>query len=144
MNKIQRATVAVTLLIAPFFLLQMVHADMLYPVQVDYQPTQVKIKNINVKKEHERIIVSGVINRRSYNTHTLPGHLDIQVFDNQNVILQQSIISVSGLNLRRNRNGRQFRLSLGNELPKGSYIKVNWHQNMIVGSSHIFKHNSLL
>jgi hypothetical protein len=144
MNKIQLTAVTVVLLFVQFLLLQMVHAEELYPVQVNYQPTKVKISNLNVKNEQGMIVISGVIKRRSYNSHALPGHLDVQVLDNQNEVSQQGIIKVSGLNLRRNRNGRQFRISLDNELPEGSYIKLGWHDNQKLSSNHHLKQSSLL
>lgn len=144
MNKTQLTAITVALLFVQFLLLQMVHAEMPYPVQVNYQPTKVKISNINVKKEQGMFVISGVIKRRSYNSHALPGHLDVQVVDSQNEILQQGTIKVSGLNLRRNRNGRQFRISLDNTLPKGSYIKLDWHDNQMSSSNHSLKQSSLL
>ena len=144
MNKIQLAAMTVALFIAQFLLIQMVHAEMPYPVEVNYQPTKVKISNIKVTKEHGMEVISGVIKRRSYNSHALPGHLDVQIIDSQNVILQQGIIKVSGLNLRRNRNGHQFHMTLNNKLPEGSYVKLDWHNNNIVSLNRCYKQSSLL
>jgi hypothetical protein len=144
MNKIQLAAMAVALFFVQFLLLQMVHAEIPYPVQVNYQPTKVKISNIHINKEQGMFIISGVIKRRAYNSHALPGHLDFQIIDSQNETIQKGIIKVSGLNLRRNRNGRQFRITLDNKLPKDGHIKLDWHNNKMVSFNPSHKQSSLL
>ena len=56
-----------------------------------------------------------------------------------NQILKQEMINISSLNLRRYRYDRQFKITFANELPEGSYFKVNWHQSQ---SGHLSRLNS--
>lgn len=128
MNKIKLSAVTAALLFSPFLLLKTVHAELLYPVEIDYQPVKVKISKLNVKKHNDSVVVSGTINRHAYNSHVLPAHIDLLVLDSNKKIFQRGIINVSGLNLRHNRYGRQFRIALSNDLPQGSTIKLGWHQ----------------
>lgn len=139
MNKIKSSAVIATLLFSQFLLLQAARAELLYPVEVISKPTQVKISKINVKKLNEMIVITGTVNRRSYNSHVLPGHLEIQVMDKNNQLLKLETIKVSGLNLRHNRYSHQFRIAFANELPKGSYFKISWHQSQ---SGHLSNSNS--
>ena len=144
MNKIKssaivcRATVA-TLLFSQFLLLQAARAELLYPVEVNSNPTQVRISKINIKKLNEMIVLTGKINRRAYNSHVLPGHIDILVMNANNQLLKQEMINISSLNLRRYRYDRQFKITFANEFPEGSYFKVNWHQSQ---SGHLSPLNS--
>lgn len=147
MNKIQLAVVAIALLSMQILLLPIARAQVLYPIEVNHQPEKIKISNIQVTKHNEQLVVSGVVNRRAYNSHVLPGHIDLVIFDTNKHILKQGIIKVSGLNLCHNRYGRQFRIAFDNDLPEGSYIKMGWHHNQnsqLTDKSHFYKQSSLL
>ncbi|MCW8932382.1 MAG: hypothetical protein OQL19_19370 [Gammaproteobacteria bacterium] len=130
MKKINSSAVFAALFFTPLISLQAVQAEMLYPVEIKHQPTQVKISNVDVKKENQVIVAKGIISRRNYNSYVQPGHIDIQIMDENDEVFLQETIKVSGLNLRHNRYGRQFRIAFLNELPKGSFFKLNWHQSV--------------
>ena len=129
MSNMKLAVIYVVLTILLYVSLQVVHADTYYPVQVKAQATTIKFSNIKVTKKNKISVLSGIISRRSYNSHVFPGHLDLEVLNNNNEIIYQSIIKITGLNLRRNRYGRQFIVKVDNELPEASYFKLSWHNN---------------
>jgi hypothetical protein len=133
MKKFKLSVVIPIVIITQLFVLHNAHAETLYPVKVDYQPTKVRFSKVKVKltviNQKEQIVLRGVVKRRIYNSHILPDHIDYIVLDSREQILQQGAIQVSGINLRHNRYGRQFSLLLPDALPGGSTIKLGWHNN---------------
>ncbi len=132
-------------------LLTPVYAQLYYPIEVKNQPVQVRISQMKIKysveNDNEDSVLSGRIKRRSYNSHVLPGHIDYVIIDRNDEVIHEGAIQVSGLNLRKNRYGRQFNILLPKNMPEGSHIKVGWHKTQTsapYNASISHKSNSLL
>lgn len=109
---------------------QMVYAQLLYPVEILYQPTKVRISNIKIERQSNQLVLSGIVKRRAYNSHVLPGHIDYIVFDiNDQVVTEGAVNYSSSLNLRQLKQGAQFSFVLPKNLTEGSYIKVGWNRD---------------
>ncbi|NOQ79946.1 MAG: hypothetical protein GQ546_11155 [Gammaproteobacteria bacterium] len=127
LNRIAVYTLFITSLISTQ---QMVNAQLLYPVDILYQPTKVRISKIKIERHSHQLVLSGIVKRRAYNSHVLPGHIDYIVFDvNDQVVAEGAVNFSSSLNLRRLKQGVQFSFLLPNNLSEGSYIKVGWNRN---------------
>ena len=114
--------------------LQVANAESLYPVEVTSKTPSVKISKIKIQKLNQLWVLSGVVKRRSYNSAVLPGHIDVTIVKTiagaQAQILSKDVVDYSpSLSLRRWRSGSRFNLTLPNDLPAGSTIKLKWHKN---------------
>jgi hypothetical protein len=110
--------------------LSTVNAQSLYPIEIDHQPVKVRIVNVIIENnDNKQLTLRGTVKRRSYNSHVLSGYIHYQILDNQNQLLNTGRIIISGLNLRRNRYGRQFQLIFPDRLPQGSHIKLGWQSS---------------
>ena len=133
-------------------ILNSVYAQSHYPIEVKNQPVQVRISQLKIKSgiendNNEDKVLSGLVKRRSYNSHVLPGHIDYVIFDSNDDVTHEGAIQVSGLNLRNSRYGRQFKILLPKNMPEGSHIKIGWHKNQtsaFYNASISHKSNSLL
>ncbi len=106
------------------------NAELLYPVEIIYQPTQVRISNIRIEPQSDQLLLSGTIKRRAYNSNVLPGHIDYIVFDvNDQVVTEGAVNYSSSLSLRRLKQGAHFSFLLPKELDEGSYIRIGWNRN---------------
>ena len=109
---------------------QIANAELLYPVEIIYKPTQVRISNIRIEPQSNQLVLSGKIKRRAYNSHVQPGHIDYVVFDvNDQVVTEGAVKYSSSLNLRRLKQGTQFSFLLPEKLDKDSYIRIGWNRN---------------
>jgi hypothetical protein len=151
MKKFKVTTVISIALFLQLPFIQSVYSQSHYPVEVQYQPVQVRISNLkiisDVENNQANKVLSGTVKRRSYNSHVLQGHIDYVVLNKANGIIHEGAINVPGLNLRNNRYGRQFKILLPATLPEGSHIKIGWHktQASVLSNSSIYhKQNSLL
>lgn len=77
-------SVVMTVVISIAFVLQSliissVYAQSQYPIEVKNQPVQVRISQLKIKSgiENESRALSEIVKRRSYNSHILPGHIDL-------------------------------------------------------------------
>jgi len=106
------------------------NAELLYPVEIIYQPTKVRISNIRIEPRSDQLLLSGTIKRRAYNSHILPGHIDYVVFDvNDQVVTEGAVEYSSSLNMRRLKQGAHFSFLLPKELNEDSYIRIGWNRN---------------
>ncbi len=128
-----------------------VYAQSHYPIEVKNQPVQVRLSQLKIKSgvesDNDNSVLSGRIKRRSYNSHVLPGHIDYVIIDRNDEVIHEGAIQVSGLNLRKNRYGRQFNILLPKNMPEGSHIKIGWHKTQTsapYNASISHKSNSLL
>jgi hypothetical protein len=130
MKKSALYAIAATMSLSLFILLQASATELLYPVEIKNKPPKVRIYNVKIQQQQDQLVLSGLLKRRSYNSHVLPGHIDYVVIDtNENVIKQGWTQSPTGLNLRRYRYAHQFQLLLPNDLSEGSRIELSWHQD---------------
>jgi len=124
--------IAIELLLVSSVLLssQIANAELLYPVEIIYQPTQVRISNIRIESQSDQLILSGKIKRRAYNSHVLPGHIDYVILDvNDQIVTEGAVDYSSSLSLRRLKQGAHFSFLLPKVLDEGSYIKIGWNRN---------------
>lgn len=148
MKKFMLSSVITVLFVSQFLSLQVARAELLYPVEIDYQPVQVRISRIKIQQDGEQLILSGLIKRRSYNSHVLPGHIDYSIIDGKGQLIKEGMTNYSpSLSLRRWKYGSHFSFSLSKNLPEGSTIKLGWHQNHSkkhISSALNLKNNLLL
>jgi len=117
--------------------LQIAKAGLLYPVEVSSQTPMVKISKIKIQQHNQIWVLSGVVKRHSYNSSALPGHIDVAIMGPNDgkkpQIITESVIDYSpSLSLRRWRSGSRFDITLPNNLPIGSTIKLKWHKNHVL------------
>jgi hypothetical protein len=103
------------------------YAGTLYPVEIKTNSNKLTIFKIKLMPSEKNILLTGVVKRRSYNSHILPGHIDYRIVDADKQIFKEGIIRVIGLNLRKNSYGRAFELFIEEKLPQNSIIQLSWH-----------------
>lgn len=130
MKKLILSTVLIVLFVSPFLFLQSVRAELIYPVEIDYKPVQVRISRIKMLYENEQLVLKGLIKRRAYNSHVLPGHIAYSIVDGEGKMIKEGVVRYSNsLSSRRWKYGSHFSFVLPDDLPEGSRIKLGWYKN---------------
>ncbi|MCU7938633.1 MAG: hypothetical protein KZQ64_13595 [gamma proteobacterium symbiont of Bathyaustriella thionipta] len=132
MKKIKMFIVVTILFIFQVLSFQSARAGLLYPVDIDSQPVQVRIFGIKIKKHDKKALLSGQIKRRSYNSHVVPGHIYYSIFNGNGQTIKEGIVNYSAsLSLRRLKQGSYFSFEIPDSLPEGSRIRLGWQKKSI-------------
>lgn len=138
-----------SILIGQFLFLSTAHAnEQLYKVNIVSSTTAVKFLRLKVQTQDNQLVLTGKVKRRSRNTITLPGHIDVVVTDsNGQILLEKKVKYVPAILSRRSRFGSSFKMALPNNIPEGSSIKVQWHKNQatnrLLSTSMTATHNKV-
>ncbi|MFK5894978.1 MAG: hypothetical protein QM504_17305 [Pseudomonadota bacterium] len=121
------STIMSVIFFSPFLNLQ-ANAELPYPVAIDAKAAIVNISKIKI----QNLLLSGIVKKRSYNSHVAPGHIKYFIVSDKEQILKQGVVEYSPtLSLRSWRYGSRFSFVIPENLPAGAHIRLGWHHNQI-------------
>ena len=75
--------------------------DFDYSLEQTSKPAQVRLTNMKIMKENYQLILRGKVMRRTYNSHVIPDHIDYEITDADDMIVDKGVIdTINSLNLR--------------------------------------------
>jgi len=108
-----------------------------YPIEIISKTPKVTISKVKIDQINGKMILNGLVKRRSYNSSVVPGHIDITIKDSQNRIITNNTLNYTpSLSLRRWKFGSRFNFVLPADLPADSSVQIGWHPNR--SKQHLF------